>query len=160
VIDWLSFDQSVESCGLSRLPFLLPGTSAYHILSLKWDASFFLFVAKKLLVKLAGHILDGTHVLNLWNNFAISHILKYNLRVANYDRICNIDAITINPAVCIVSNVLSNIWLHSLFFTTIAHLHRILWLQWSISVNNLLSLLGTHHLRYLMQLTRLIISYT
>lgn len=164
MIDRLGFDQSVESCGLSCLPLLLSRTSAYHILPLKWNTSLFLFVTKKLLMKLAWHILDGSHVLNLWNNFAISHVLKYNLRVANYDRICNIDTITIDSTVCIVSNILSYIWLHSLLFTTImasiTHLHRILRLQWSISVNDLLSLLSTHHLWNLMQLTRLIISYT
>jgi hypothetical protein len=112
--------------------------------------------------------LNRTQVLNLWNYFAISHVLKDNLRIANYNWICNIIRITINAAVCVISNVLSYLLGNSLFSITITlntisthlhHWHRILRFQWPVSINNLLCLLRTYQLRSLMQLIALIISY-
>lgn len=172
MIDRLSFNQCIKPRWLCCLTFLLPASSTDHILSLVLlNAPLFLFIPHNLLMNGIWQIrlLNRSHVLNLWYDLSITHVLKHNLRITNDNWICNVNGIAINSAVGVVCNVLSDLWLHSnsLFTVHLAHvtthLHRvhwILWFQWPVSIYDLLRLLRTHLWWSLMQLITLIICNT
>lgn len=103
-------------------------------------------------------LLNCSHVLNLWNDFAIAHVLKDNLRITNDNWIRDINGITIDSRIRIVGDVLCYLGWSTMFSTiTLHHWNRVLRLHWPVTMYYLLGLLRANQLRPLMQLIRLII---
>ena len=156
MIDRLSFNQSIKPRRLCCLSFLLPASSANEILSLiLLNTSLFLFISENLLMYGIRQIrlLNRSHILNLWYDLSIAHVLKHNLRITNDNWIGNVNGITVDAAVGVVGYVLGYLRLHanSLLSVHLTHVsthlhcvHWILWFQWPVSIDDLLSLLRIH----------------
>ena len=144
MINRLRFNQCIKSRRLRRLALLLPGSSTDHILSLYWKTSLFLFVSHNLLMDWIRQIwlLNRAHILNLWYDLTVAHVLKHNLRIANNNWISNVNGITIYATVGVVGDVLGYLRLHTaatLFLVVVAitttlnvttHLHSVHWILW------------------------------